>query len=267
VLRPGVHPAGQGDAIDHGLTIDLSAMGVRVVLLDVEGTTTPISFVTDVLFPYARRHLRAFLRERGAEPAIRSAVEALLTERRLELGNDGQSPNDDESVLAYAELLMDRDSKSPGLKALQGFIWEEGFDDGRLQGVVFDDVPAALRRWRAAGVRTAIYSSGSVLAQRRLFGSTAHGDLTPDLDAHFDTAVGAKRDPMSYARIAEHLGEQPPAILFLSDVAAELIAARAAGCQVGMTVRPGNSPQPDVDGSSIVRSFDEVGVAAGGAAT
>ena len=242
------------------MTIDLAERGVGVVLLDVEGTTTPIAFVTDVLFPYARSHLRAFLRAHSSDAEVREAVDVLRAEQRREPppADAPSNATDDDSIAGYAERLMERDSKSTGLKTLQGLIWKEGFRSGELRGEVFDDVPAALRRWRAAGVRTAIYSSGSVLAQKLLFGSTPFGDLTRDLDAHFDTAVGGKRDPASYRRIADALGVQPSSILFLSDIAAELEAARSSGCQVALAVRPGNSTQTVSGGTETLGTFDEI---------
>jgi enolase-phosphatase E1 len=241
------------------VTFRLAEHGVAAVLLDVEGTMTPIAFVTEVLFPYARTHVDAYVRDHASDPAVRPVLEALRAEQAHGAPSSGApSGPGNGSVAAYARLLMDRDSKSSALKTLQGLIWKVGFDSGALHGEVFDDVPAALRRWRATGIRTAIYSSGSVLAQKLLFGSTTHGDLTPDLDAHFDTAVGPKRDPRSYARIADALGTDPASILFLSDTSAELDAARTAGCQVALTVRPGNSPQPASEGLTVVKSFDEV---------
>jgi enolase-phosphatase E1 len=239
------------------VTIALNERGVAVVLLDVEGTTTPISFVTDVLFPYARRHLRAFLRGHSSDAEVRDAVDLLGDERRDQTDASAHG-DDDDSVAAYAERLMDRDSKSTGLKTLQGLIWKEGFERGDLRGAVFDDVPPAFRRWRSAGVRTAIYSSGSVLAQKLLFGSTRFGDLTADLDAYFDTAVGAKRDPASFRRIADVLGVDPSSILFVSDIAAELDAARESGCQVALITRPGNSPQSVSRDTETLGTFDEI---------
>ena len=234
---------------------------IRVVLLDVEGTTTPISFVTDVLFPYARSHLRAFLRAHWSDADVRQAIDLLRAEQRHEprLGDASLHEDGQDSIAAYAAGLMDVDSKSTGLKTLQGLIWKEGFASGDLRGEVFEDVPAAIRRWRSAGVRTAIYSSGSVLAQKLLFGSTRFGDLTSDLDAHFDTAVGAKRDPASFRRISEALGVNPSSILFLSDVGGELDAARASGCQVALIIRPGNSPQTVSSDTETFGIFDEIG--------
>ena len=213
--------------------------GVRVVLLDIEGTTTPISFVYDTLFPYARSHLRAFLARRQHEPDVARAVSMLEDE---------------------PEALMDRDSKSPGLKALQGMIWQEGYESGALRGVVFDDVPEALRRWRAAGIRAAIYSSGSVLAQRLIFGTTQFGDLTPELDAFFDTAVGAKREASSYRTIATELRCEPGEILFVSDVMQELSAAAAAGCQVALIVRQGNPAQNGIGATRVIADLSAVAV-------
>jgi 2,3-diketo-5-methylthio-1-phosphopentane phosphatase len=244
------------------VTFALNERGIRVLLLDVEGTTTPISFVTDVLFPYARSHLRAFLRAHWSEAEVRQAIDLLRAERRCEPGLGDVSLNDGEqdSIATYAAGLMDVDSKSTGLKTLQGLIWRDGFEAGHLRGEVFDDVPPALRRWRSAGARTAIYSSGSVLAQKLLFGSTRFGDLTSDVDAHFDTAVGAKRDPASFRRIADALGVDPSSILFLSDVVGELDAARASGCQVALIVRPGNSPQTVSPDTEIFGTFDEIGL-------
>jgi enolase-phosphatase E1 len=199
-----------------------------VILLDIEGTTTPIAFVTETLFPYARARLPGLLAREGRA----SETAALLAE-------------------------MDRDSKSPGLKELQGRIWEAGYASGELTGVVFDDVPRAFARWHEAGIPLGIFSSGSVLAQQWLFRRSTAGDLTRYLRWHFDTGVGPKRKPASYTRIAAEVARQPAAILFVSDVAEELDAARAAGFQTIMTVRPGNAPQPPHT-HRIVHSLDEI---------
>ena len=146
---------------------------------------------------------------------------------------------------AYVDWLMDRDRKSPGLKLLQGLIWERGYQAGELRGEVYPDVAPAIRRWRDAGIVVAIYSSGSELAQRLLFESTPAGDLTPLLSGFFDTAVGAKTSVDSYTHIAQRLGEPPNACLFISDVTSELNAARAAGFATVLSLRPGNVRQPD----------------------
>ena len=199
-----------------------------MILLDIEGTTTPIAFVTETLFPYARARLAAFLAREG-----RAA----------------------EAPQFLAE--MDRDSKSGALKELQGRIWEAGYAAGDLAGAVFDDVPGAFAAWHAAGRRIGIYSSGSVLAQRCLFRHSTAGDLTRFIAAYFDTAVGPKQDARSYTRIAEAVGVEPRSIVFVSDVAGELDAAAAAGLQAIMALRPGNAAQP-AHKYRVIRSFDEL---------
>jgi len=227
--------------------------GTAAILLDIEGTTTPIAFVYDVLFPYARRRLSAYL----ADPSHDDPLEEVLRRLRGEWTADAEvhagtgrafavdPPGDDSPSLApYAAWLMDRDRKSPGLKLLQGQIWEEGYRAGQLKGEVFEDVAPALRRWKQAGIVVAIYSSGSELAQRLLFGTTADGDLTPFFTRFFDTAVGPKQDADSYRRIARELAISPERMLFVSDVVVELDAAQAAGCQAVLCLRPGNRPQP-----------------------
>lgn len=223
---------------------------MRGVVLDIEGTTTPIAFVHDTLFSYARKHLREHLTASSADATVREAVELLEHERAA----DGVAGD----LAEYAEWLMVRDRKSPGLKLLQGKIWERGYGDGTLRGEVFADVPPALVRWRAGGVELAIYSSGSVLAQRLLFGSTAAGDLTGLFAHFFDTGVGPKQSRESYQRIARAITLAPDRLLFISDVPDELDAARTAGFQPLLCIRPGNGVQRASD-TEVIRSFDEVG--------
>ena len=232
---------------------------VRAIVLDIEGTTTPIAFVYDVLFPYARTHLREFLATEAGSPALQDALRQLRRDRAEEVSGGEEPPDWNESepegVAAFVEWLMDRDRKAPGLKRLQGQIWERGFRDGTLRGDVFPDVPPALERWRDAGLRVAIYSSGSEQAQRRIFGTTVAGDLTGLLCRFFDTSVGAKVSEDSYRRIAQELGCSTSGVLFVSDVTAELDAARGAGCQVS-AVRQARQPDatsPLVCGGSNLR--------------
>jgi enolase-phosphatase E1 len=225
-----------------------------MVLLDIEGTTTPIAFVTETLFPYARTHLPRYLEEQGGTPDCRRAVSRLRAEYEAERARGEDLP--EWSPLAYLTWLMDRDRKSPALKDLQGRIWEEGYRNGTLVGEVFEDVPVALARWREAGVPVGIYSSGSVRAQQWLFRRSTAGDLTPLLSWHFDTAVGAKQDPASYTRIAEDVNVAPAEILFVSDVGAELDAARGAGLRTALIVRPGNAPQRDTGHRIIATLLD-----------
>jgi len=239
--------------------------GIRVFLLDIEGTTTPIAFVHDLLFAYVREHLDGFLAEHVSTAILPDFVTALSTEHAAEtdadpppVWRDAATDQLRASVSAYVRWLMDRDRKSPALKLLQGLIWEQGYQAGEIHGEVFDDVPRAFERWRSSGRFIAIYSSGSELAQRRLFASTRFGDLTPQIAGFYDTAVGPKIAAESYGRIAEGLDSKPSEILFVSDVVAELAAARAAGCDTRLCVRPGNAPQQDEDAYTQIRSFDEL---------
>jgi enolase-phosphatase E1 len=191
------------------------------------------------------------------------SIEQLRAERLKEqIGSDAPEwvdlPNARaDSAADYAEWLMSRDSKSPALKELQGFVWKHGYASGVLRGDVFADVPRAFAAWKRDGIRVAIYSSGSVLAQRLIFGSTQFGDLTPGISGWFDTAVGPKRESESYRTIARSLGTGASSILFLSDVGAELRAAAEVGFRVGLVVRPGN-PAQESGGWTVVRSLDEV---------
>ena len=265
--------------------IRLDERGLRAVLLDIEGTTTPIAFVHEVLFPFARARIAKYLEAHWDEDQILE-VRRKLTEEHAEesrsktrseprpetragLRTEERRPEDRAGlrteelrtagdVAAFALRLMDRDRKSPGLKLLQGLIWKEGYRVGQLHGQVFDDVPAAIRRWRAGGIDVAIYSSGSELAQRLLFKSTRQGDLTPHLKAFFDTAVGAKVEASSYTRIATALGRPPGEVLFVSDVTAELKAAREAGMAVVLSLRPGNPPQAYTDTVESITSLNEI---------
>lgn len=229
---------------------------VRAILLDIEGTTTPIAFVYDVLFPYARAHFREYLR-RSPDAGL---IELLEQERRDESDRGAPAVSDRsiDSLAAYIDWLMDRDRKSPGLKRLQGLVWQRGYRDGALKGEVFDDVPPALARWRSRGIDVAIYSSGSVLAQQLLFSTTRFGDLTRHLAGFFDTSSGVKTSSASYARIASALERSTEQLLFVSDVMAEVEAARSAGCQVALAVRPGNAPQREPGGLRVVHTFDEL---------
>lgn len=228
----------------------------RLVLLDVEGTTTPVDFVLQVLFPYARARVGAFLEARLAEPETLADVAGLRAEAERDRAAGRHPPAWEEGAAAYARWLMDQDRKLTALKSLQGRIWAEGFARGELRGQVYDDVPGALRRWTAAGSRVAIFSSGSVLAQKLVFGHSDHGDLTPLLAGYFDTATGPKREAASYRKIAEALAVPPAASLFVSDVVAELDAAREAGFETALAVRA--APGPAANGHRSVTSFDEL---------
>jgi enolase-phosphatase E1 len=223
---------------------------VRAVLLDIEGTTTPIEFVHQVLFPYARARVQEFLERHAADQEVQADVARLRAEQAAE-------PPPMASVVAYVHWLMDRDRKSTGLKSLQGKIWEEGYRAGDLRGEVFPDVPPALERWRRQGIDIAIFSSGSVQAQQGLLANTTAGDLTRFIRAYFDTTTGPKTAVQSYARIAAALERSPSQMLFCSDVGAELDAAQATGMRTALCVRtPG--PVATAGAHTVIRTFDEV---------
>lgn len=233
------------------------------VLLDIEGTTTSIRFVLEVLFPYARARLADFLAARWDDAAIQADVEQVLRQEARDRA-DGLAPpaipaDAPPAVLRAAvvqNLLwqMDLDRKTTGLKSLQGRIWRGGYESGEIRGHIYPDVPGALRAWAAAGVPVFIFSSGSVAAQKLLFGHSEAGDLLPLLRGHFDTTIGAKGDPASYTAIAEAIGVPAARMVFSTDSLSEAKAAQAAGVQVALSVRPGNPPLPEGHGFSVVHS-------------
>jgi enolase-phosphatase E1 len=202
----------------------------RAILTDIEGTTSSISFVHDTLFPYAKSALPDFLREHWRD----SGVAALLDEVREAIDAPEAST---ERVIDALLGWIDEDRKATPLKALQGLIWERGYRAGDFTGHVYADAARNLRRWHEAGLPIYVYSSGSVQAQELLFRYSDAGDLTPLFAGYFDTRVGAKHEQHSYAAIAKDIGLQPGGILFLSDVAAELDAAAAAGMRTIQLVR------------------------------
>jgi enolase-phosphatase E1 len=236
----------------------------RVVLLDIEGTTTPVSFVYEVLFPYARERLTPFLKQHWDDQDTQDELLQLREEnvRDVSQGAPSLPESEDAAVLkstvAYLNWLMDRDRKSTPLKSLQGRIWQAGFAAGELKSKVFPDVPCAFANWRKQGRKIGIYSSGSVLAQQQLFEHVADvGDLSGFISYWFDTRVGAKRESASYTRIAAELKLRPDDVLFVSDIAAELDAARQAGFNTRLALRPGNTAQPPSNHQTI-KSFDEI---------
>ena len=216
------------------------------ILLDIEGTTTPISFVYDVLFPFARKQLADYL--------PRTDLSDLQLEHQAETQN---APEWSSPPILYVEWLMDQDRKSTALKRIQGEIWLAGYQNGELHSEVFPDVPIALERWRSKDIDVRIFSSGSVLAQRLLFLHTKAGDLTRFLSGYYDTTTGAKSDPRSYDAIANGFGIAPSDIVFISDVTRELDAARTAGMKTLLCIRPGNHPQPPHDHETVT-SFDRL---------
>ena len=224
------------------------------ILTDIEGTTSSISFVRDVLFPYARRALPGFVAGHGQDPEVRRWLDAVA----VEIGGACQ----DQLIVETLQGWIDQDRKHTALKALQGMVWEAGYRDGDFTAPLYPDVAPMLRAWHEAGHRLAVYSSGSVPAQKLLFSHTEAGDLAPLFDGFFDTEVGGKREAGSYRAIADALGVLPKDVLFLSDVVAELDAAREAGMRTALVDRREDYPEPRLGeaahGHVRIERFDQV---------
>ncbi|KAH8417268.1 hypothetical protein KR222_007618 [Zaprionus bogoriensis] len=221
----------------------------KVVLLDIEGTTTSISFVHDVLFPYAKQNAESYLRDTWETEQTKQIVEDLRQLPQFAefaTAQASQAAVDKlQEISKFVNYLIEKDLKVTPLKTLQGLIWAKGYASGELKGHVYEDVPAALKAWQEAGLRIAIYSSGSVAAQKLIFGHSIAGDLLPQLSAHFDTHVGHKQQSESYTNIAQSLQVAPQHVLFLTDVPGEAAAARAAGMLTVILQRPGNAALSD----------------------
>ena len=233
--------------------------GVTHVLLDIEGTTCPVSFVSSTLFPYAAEQLEAFLDSHRNDPAVRSLLDEVEAAWRKDADPEAQAMRQQGGVgtLAYLQWLIRRDRKLTPLKDLQGMVWEQGYRSGALTGPLFIDVPGALRRWHGAGLVLAVYSSGSVAAQRLIYGHSNAGDLRPLFSHWFDTRIGPKQAPESYATIAAQLGVDPEQVLFVSDALTECQAAAAAGMQVVFSDREGN-PGRDPGPFERIVSFNDL---------
>jgi len=247
------------------LAVPLPRESFQAVLLDIEGTTTPIEFVSEVLFPFARKQFRAFIQKHGGNEEVRSDLEGLWRQYQADVRQNLQPPSwqgdlsgrDLESIVSYLHWLMDQDRKATALKSLQGRIWLAGYQSGALKGQVYADVPPAIRVWGQQKKDICIFSSGSVLAQKLLFQSTAAGDLTQFIRAYFDTTTGAKGESESYRRIAAELNLSPSKIVFVSDVVGELDTARSAEMQTVLCVRPGRG-RPENPGHPVIRTFEEL---------
>lgn len=209
--------------------------GIQYILTDIEGTTTSIDFVHAELFPYAYERLPAYVRAHAQD----EAVKACLQQTQQTLLEEGKNAEGVEVLIAALLDWIKTDRKHPALKTLQGLLWQEGYETGAFQGHVYPDVLPCLQQWRAQGKGLGIYSSGSVAAQRLLFGYSVFGDLNNLFDHNFDTAVGHKKEPAAYQHILQVLGLPAETVLFLSDVEAELDAAQEAGIKTIQLVREG----------------------------
>jgi enolase-phosphatase E1 len=222
---------------------------IRAVLTDIEGTTSSIAFVKDVLFPYAREHMAEFISDHALNPEVRDLLDDVCTEA-------GQTLNGEEIVNQLIRWI-DEDKKVTPLKLLQGMIWERGYREGDYTGHVYQDAVEKLKEWNKQGIKLYVYSSGSVPAQMLLFGHSDYGDLTSLFSGHFDTRTGNKREEKSYQAIAKEIGISANEILFLSDIAEELQAAKFAGMQTIQLVRVEEDTRPSPD-FSRVKNFTEI---------
>lgn len=235
------------------------ARPIRAVLLDIEGTTSSISYVHDVMFPYVREHLQTYLQTNWGTESLQATLELLAVDAQHPsaaawLGS-GTREQQQRKVSTQVFAWMDQDLKATGLKQLQGQIWQAGFESGKLVSHVWPDVPSALKLWRSNGIDLRIYSSGSIAAQKLFFGHTESGDLLPLFSGHYDTTIGGKKSAASYQAIATDWARTPEEILFVSDIVEELQAAAAAGLRVLLSIRPGNTPQPTEFPSLQVHNF------------
>ncbi len=219
-------------------------MSLRAILTDIEGTTSSLAFVKEVLFPYARAQLPAFVREHAGE----EQVQALLLDAAAEAG---LTVDDLEALITAMQSWIDQDRKVTPLKSLQGLIWEAGYRNGDYHGHLYADAYDQLKAWHESGLRLYVFSSGSVYAQKLLFAHTEFGDLTPLFDGYFDTHIGNKREAEAYRRIVAEMGLDADEVLFLSDIVEELEAAREAGLRTCQLARPGET---EADGRHPVAS-------------
>lgn len=228
---------------------------IRVILTDIEGTTSSISFVRDVLFPYAAQHLAMFVRA--------NAQRADVQEQLLAVAREVGVPESDYAAIIDVLLKwIAEDRKATPLKALQGMLWEHGYRNGDYRAHVYADAYEYLQKWQREGLKIFVYSSGSVQAQKLFFGYSEFGDMLPIFTGYFDTTIGAKQDATSYSSIVAEIGVPAHSILFLSDIAAELDAAKAAGLQTCWLVRPADTvaDEAGIEKSvhSIARNFSQV---------
>lgn len=226
---------------------------IKAVVVDVEGTTSSLSFVKDVLFPYAAEHIADFVRDKRTEKPVREQLDAVA-----ELS--GLPSHDPKPLIEQLVAWIDEDVKATPLKALQGMIWKRGYESGAYRAHVYADAVRSMRDWFEAGIELYVYSSGSVQAQQLFFEHSRYGDLRPLFRGYFDTTTGMKQETGSYLAIASAIDQPAEAILFLSDVEAELDAARAAGWQTARLLR--EEDYPDAKGVEsahpLFASFDDI---------
>jgi enolase-phosphatase E1 len=243
-----VNPPGAGSS---------THIAARAVLVDIEGTTSTVAFVHQVLFPYSDAHLDGYVAAHRADAEV---AQAMLEAARLAGEPDDA---DDATVLAQLHEWIAEDRKATPLKTLQGLIWAEGYANGDLRAHVYPDAAAGLRRWHAAGLELYVYSSGSIAAQKVLFANNSQGDLTPLFTNYFDTTIGHKREARSYTAISRAMRTPPEDIVFLSDVDAELDAARETGMQTVRLLRPADTPPGATTKHPAATTFDDIEIVPG----
>jgi enolase-phosphatase E1 len=223
---------------------------IKAIVTDIEGTTSSILFVKDVLFPYARANLADYVRSHADDPQVKPLLDNVCKEAGSELSL--------EQIIAQLIQWIDEDKKVTPLKSLQGLIWEAGYRQGDFKGHLYPDAAEKLKAWKADGLDLYVYSSGSVYAQKLLFGHTEYGDLTPLFSGYFDTHIGGKREQQSYDNIAKQLDMPANQLLFLSDIKEELDAAKAAGFETIWLTRD-SAPEPQAEHRQV-NSFDQIDV-------
>ncbi len=246
-------------------------MSVQGILLDIEGTTSSISFVHDCMFPFARKALPQFLEQNWGRDNLAKTLDLLAIDigqpdakQWLSSQNPGAegigevSDKQKQKVIAAVNQLMDDDKKVTGLKKLQGQVWKQGFDSGDLVAHIWPDVPGALQKWKDLGIDLRIYSSGSVAAQKMFFGHSQFGNLLSYFSGHYDNEIGGKKETSSYRAIAEHWGIPAESILFISDIVEELQAAKEAGSQACLSLREGNASVPTDHGFAKSSDFEQL---------
>jgi len=242
------------------MPIELSA---SVILLDIEGTTSSIDFVHDVMFPFARKRVPEFVASNWGSEELGGCLERLATdvgESSVESWLTEDDASNQQTVINAVVGMIDNDVKATGLKQLQGIIWKSGFHSGEMVAHLYEDTAPALNRWKQAGLDLRIYSSGSIAAQKLFFGHSVAGDLLHLFSAHYDTTTGPKKEVESYRKIVSDIGSDADRIVFISDVPAELDAATAAGLQTVLSIRPGNAAVDDKTKYHSIESFEELAI-------
>lgn len=251
------------------VSFDEKVLAAKKIICDIEGTTSSISFVKDVLFPYALKHVEEYLKSHWSEDATKTVVAALREQadedKKAEVEGVVTIPAEDSEdiipdVVKNVEWQMSQDRKTGALKTLQGLVWAQGYKDGTIKGHVYEDVKKALEQWNESGRKVYIYSSGSVDAQKMLFEHSEQGDLVKYLAGYYDTKIGAKQEKNSYEALLKNIEATGEEALFLTDVVAEAKAAKEAGLNVVVLDRPGNAELSEEDRKefTVISSFTDL---------